>query len=131
MRLAIGSLVLALLASSIAAAQGRLRPPAFVTCDRNQLTSFTGRVTSLSRDAGTTRLVMDTDEATREQLTIRHPKGDATPWFYRAGQPFVQQDWAILLPGGKLRPDARATAWVCATETNPKIDWTLPPTDRP
>ena len=131
MRLAIPSLVLALLASSIVAAQGRLRPPAFVTCDRNQLTSFTGRVVSLSRDADATRLVMDTDEATREQITVSHPKGDATPWFYRTGQPFTQQDWAVLLPGGRLRSDARATAWVCATEANPRIDWALPATGRP
>jgi len=131
MRLAIRSLVLALLTSSIVAAQGRLRPPAFVTCDRNQLTSFTGRVVSLTRDADSTRLVMDTDEATRERITIRHPKGDATAWFYRAGHPFEPQDWAILLPAGRLRPDARATAWVCATETNPKIDWALPSTGPP
>jgi len=128
---AVRNLVLVLLASSIVAAQGRLRPPPFVTCDRNQLTSFTGRVVSLSRDAGATRLVMDTDEATRERLTIRHPKGDAAAWFYRAGQPFAEQDWAVLLPGGRLRSDARATAWVCATETNPKIDWALPAPGRP
>ena len=131
MRHVLRSLVLALLAASAVAAQGRLRPPAFVTCDRNQLTSFTGRVISLSRDADATRMVMDTDESTRETLTIRHPKGNPTAWFYRAGQPFVPQDWDVLLPGGRLRPDARATAWVCATETNPKIDWALPSTARP
>lgn len=131
MRLAIRSVALVLLASATVAAQGRLRPPPFVTCDRNQLTSFTGRVVSLSRDADATHLVMDTDDATRERLTIRHPKGDAGPWFYRAGQPFAEQDWAVLLPGGRLRPDARATAWVCVTEPNPRIDWVLPQTGRP
>ena len=131
MRPAIRSLVLVLLASTALAAQGRLRPPSFVTCDRNQLTSFTGRVVSLSREADVTRLVMDTDDATRERLTIRHPKGDAAPWFYRAGQPFAARDWAVLLPGGTLRPDARATAWVCATEPNPRIDWVLPRTGQP
>ena len=128
---AVRNLVLVLLASSIVAAQGRLRPPPFVTCDRNQLTSFTGRVVSLSRDADTTRLVMETDDSTREQITIRHPKGDPSAWFYRAGQPFAPQDWAVLLPGGRLRSDARATAWVCATETNPRIDWMLHPPQRP
>ena len=127
---AIRSLVLGLLAASTVAAQGRLRPPAFVTCDRNQLTSFTGHVISLTRDTDSTRLVMDTDDATREQITVRHPKGDPAAWFYRSGQPFVQQDWAVLLPGGQLRSDARATAWVCATETNPRIDWALPATER-
>ena len=132
MRHAIRSVVLALLAASTVAAQGRLRPPSFVTCDRNQLTSFTGRVISLSRDAEVTRIVIDTDEATREQLTIRHPNnGSPAAWFYRAGQPFAEQDWAVLLPGGRLRSDARATAWVCGTETNPKIDWALPSTARP
>ena len=130
MRRALPGLLLALLVTSIVTAQGRLGPPPFVTCDRNQLTSFTGRVVSLSRGADATRLVMDTDESTREQLTIRHPKGDASAWFYRAGQPFVAQDWAVLLPAGRLRPDARATAWVCSTQTNPRIDWALPATDR-
>src|SRR6478752_7402049 len=100
MRPAIPSLLPAILATSMVAAQGRLGPPPFVTCDRNQLTSFTGHVVSLSRGADATRLVMDTDESTREKLTIRHPKGDASAWFYRAGQPFVTQDWEALLPGG-------------------------------
>ena len=131
MRHASRSLVLVLVAASTVAAQGRLRPPAFVTCDRNQLTSVTGRVVSLTRYADSTRVVIDTDDATREQITIRHPKGDAAAWFYRGGQPFGQHDWATLLPGGTLRPDARATAWVCATETNPKIDWALPSPERP
>ena len=131
MRQVLRNLVLALQVASAVAAQGRLRPPAFVTCDRNQLTSFTGRVVSLSRDADATRMVMDTDESTQETLTIRHPKGNPAAWFYREGQPFVQQDWDVLLPGGRLRSDARATAWVCATETNPKIDWALPSTARP
>ena len=43
-----------------------------------------------------------------------------------AGEPFVEADWAVILTAGRLRAGARATAWVCADETNPKIDWERP-----
>ncbi len=115
--------------ASRASAQGRLRPPAFVTCDRNHLTSFTGRVVSLERSSDTTTLRMETDENTKEVFTLRHAGADATAWFYLAGTPFTPADWATLLPGGTLRAGARATVWVCTDEPNPRVDWTLP--DRP
>lgn len=114
-----------------ASAQGRLRPPAFVTCDRNHLTSFTGRVIALSRGSGTTSLGLDTDERTREQFTLRHPGADASAWFYAAGRPFAPADWAALLPGGKLRVGTRATVWVCDNEANPRVEVTLSPLSQP
>ena len=67
------------------AGQGRLRPPAYVTCDRNRLTSYTGRVVSLERGHDRTIVRMETDESTREALVIRHPEGDALPHFRMAG----------------------------------------------
>jgi hypothetical protein len=108
------------------ARQGRLRPPAFVTCDRNRLTSYTGRVVSLERGRGSTILRMETDENTREALVIRHPRGDVLPYFRMAGEPFAESDWQAIVPAGRLRPGTRATAWVCADEANPKIDWERP-----
>jgi hypothetical protein len=109
-----------------AAAQGRLRPPDFVTCDRNQLTAFTGRVVSLVRGKDTTTLRMETDDGTKERIVLRHPGQDVGAWFYRDGRPFTAADWAVLQPEGRLRPGARATAWVCAAEPNPKVDWEVP-----
>jgi hypothetical protein len=105
---------------------GRLRPPEYVTCERNRLTSFTGRVVALDRGRDRTTLRMETDEATRESLTIRHPGGDARASFRMAGEPFAEADWAAILPAGRLRAGIRATAWVCADEANPKIDWERP-----
>jgi hypothetical protein len=125
-RVSVAAIVLSSVASSPALAQGRLRPPAFVTCDRNHLTSFTGRVVTLSRDSETTKLRLDTDERTQEQFTLRHPGADASAWFYASGKPFAPGDWATLLPAGKLRPGTRVTIWVCDNEPNPKVDVALP-----
>jgi hypothetical protein len=105
---------------------GRLRPPGFVTCDRNQLTSFTGRVAGLERHRGRTVLRIETDDRTRETLTLRHPDGEARAFFRMAGEPFAEADWEVILPSGRLRPGTRATAWVCAGEANPTIDWERP-----
>jgi hypothetical protein len=122
------ALVLAGAPAAVVPAQGRLRPPEFVTCDRNHLTSFTGRVVSLARGADSTTLSMETDESTKERFTIRHPGSDATAWFHLSGVPFTAADWAALLPGGHLRPGARARVWVCADEPNPHVDWERPST---
>ncbi len=117
------ALVLAGALAAVVSAQGRLRPPAFVTCDRSRLTSFTGRVVSLERDGDTTTLRMETDESTSERFTLKHPGADATAWFYLGGAPFTAADWTDLLPAGRLRAGARATVWVCADEPNPRVDW--------
>lgn len=117
------ALALAGASAALVSAQGRLRPPEFVTCDRNHLTSFTGRVVFLARASDTTTLRMETDESTKERFTVRHPGADATAWFYQGGAPFAAADWAALLPAGRLRAGARATLWVCADEPNPRVDW--------
>lgn len=106
--------------------QGRLGPPAFVTCDRNHLTAFAGKVVALTRGSDTTTLQMETDESTAERFAVRHPGADASAWFFMAGKPFTPADWATVLPGGKVPAGARATVWVCDGQTNPKIDWAPP-----
>ena len=94
-----------------------------MTCDRNQLTSFSGRVISLERASGSTKLRLASDEGTSERFTLKHPGSDASAWFYQGGVPFTAADWSALLPSGRLRPGARATVWVCANEPNPRVDW--------
>ncbi len=106
--------------------RGRLRPPAFVTCDPNRLTSYTGRVVSLDRSRDRTTVRIDTDESTRESLVIRHPGGGVLPFFRVGGEPFVEADWPQILSDERLRPGARATAWVCADRSNPIVDWERP-----
>lgn len=130
MRLDWGILLLALSLggwnSCSASAQGRLRPPDFVTCDRNHLTSFTGTVTTLTRDADATTLQVETDEDTKERFTLRHPGTDVSAWFFIGGKPFTAPDWMLITPKGTLRAKARATVWVCDDGSNPKIDWARP-----
>ena len=109
----------------------RMRPPAFVTCDRNQLTVFSGKVVALSKGRNETRLEMNTDEQTTEQFTITHPGSDASSAFFAAGRPFTEADWAAFLPGGRLREGARASVWVCSNEANPKVDWAPAAASRP
>ncbi|BCS35905.1 hypothetical protein TBR22_A51400 [Luteitalea sp. TBR-22] len=123
MRHAIPALVL--LATTLVGAQGRLAPPPFVTCDRNELTSYTGRVTSLRREKQSTRLVIETDEATTERVVIAHPDGDLLSAFHLRGQPFTEADMARLMPGGRLVKDARATVWVCTRGMRPQVDWSF------
>ena len=126
---ALGCLLLAAGPGPAAASRsggGRLRPPEFVTCDRNRLTSYTGRVVALDRGRDRTGLRLETDEGTRESVTVRHPGASARPFFHVAGEPFSEADWSLILEGGRLRPGTRATAWVCSDGSNPQIDWERP-----
>jgi hypothetical protein len=112
--------------AGVAEAQGRLRPPNFVTCDRNHLTAFWGRVVALERGNDSTTLRMETDENTKERFILRHAGADASAWFFIGGKPFTAADWTNLLPEGRLRKGARATVWVCTDEPSPKVDWEPP-----
>jgi hypothetical protein len=111
---------------TVAQAGGRLRPPAFVTCERNLLTSYTGRAVALDRGRDRTVLRLETDEGTRESVTVRHPGASVRPFFHLAGEPFSEAEWSLILEGGRLRPGARATAWLCSDGSNPQIDWERP-----
>jgi len=106
----------------------RLRPPDRVTCPRNNLTSFSGRVLSFYRSTGRTILRMRTDEATTERFTLKHPKSDdPSKWFLLRGEPFKQSDWALIESArNRLQPNMRAIVWVCDDGTNPIVDWRPP-----
>ena len=93
---------------------GRLRPPESVTCPRNDLTVYAGRVTSLERQKGATSLTIATDWKTTEHVTIRHPESaDPDALFLIKGKPFAKADWDVIAPKGTLREGIRANAWVC------------------
>jgi hypothetical protein len=102
----------------------RLRPPAQLTCARNQLTSYTGRVVSFSRAAGRSTLRIRTDWDTTERVIVQHPgTRDPSPRFLIDGEPFTSGDWMhIEDAGGHLRQRLRATAWVC-TDGSVLVDW--------
>jgi len=105
---------------------GRLAPPPHVTCDRNHLTSWTGKVTGYRRDEQSIWIEISTDENTVEETTIEH-KGfvDAPSHFLLWGEPFQRNDWtAIEATPGNLIDGMRAIVWVCSDGGTPAvIDW--------
>lgn len=117
---------------SLAAAQrgGRLLPPDNLPCTRDQLTSFTGKVLSYSRDSTRVALSVRTDEDTTEKFTVRYEKkDDPARWFLLWREPFKPSDWAAIeAAAGRLRSGMRATVWVCEGGANPIVDW-QPPRD--
>jgi hypothetical protein len=113
------------LLASTAGAQGRIRPPDSIKCDHNHLTSFTGRILSYQRRPGRVSIRMRTDEATTESFTLRfRSTEDAAKWFLLMGEPFKQSDWRLIEQRRyRLRPNMRATVWVCDDGTTPIVDW--------
>ena len=105
----------------------RLRPPAAVTCPRNDLTVYAGRVTNLDRQKAATSLTIVTDWKTTERVTIRHPDAaDPDASFLIKGKPFARTDWDVIAPNGTLRDNVRANAWVCR-DGRVVVDFALPP----
>lgn len=107
-----------------AASGGRLAPPDAVTCDRNKLTSFAGKVTKYSRRNGITTLTIATSADTIETVSVRH-RGSKDPSrsFLIVGKRFTSADWKrIEKKPGVLRPGMSVVAWVC--EVGPTVvDW--------
>lgn len=84
-------------------AQGRLRPPEDVGCDRNELTAHAGVVADYSRTAGKVTVTIRTDEQTREKASF-----DDSRLRWRGGE-FQPAHWKQIEKG-----KTRAVAWVCA-----------------
>lgn len=109
--------------------QGRLMPPASLSCDRNNTTSFTGRITAYSRSARRIFVRVRTDEQSTEQFTIRLGRGeDASRKFLFQGEAFKAGDWKrIERQRGMLKPGMRAIIWACRDDNDDihaeVIDW--------
>lgn len=125
LRIALVCACLIFLLPAIAEAQGRIRPPDSIRCDHNHLTSFTGKILSYQRRPGRVSLRMRTDEATTESFTLRFRRTeDAAQWFLLMAEPFKQSDWALIERSRyRLRPNMRATVWVCDDRSTPIVDW--------
>ena len=95
------------LAAIPVAAQGRLRPPANVGCDRNNLTSHTGVLKKFTRDKAQAKLTIQTDDATTETVTVPVEK----------------------IAGHAPKTGERLTAWVC-TSGAVTIEWESSPLPR-
>ena len=105
---------------------GRLAPSPLITCDRNQLTSWTGAVSGYKRLAEASWLEISTDADTIEQVTLNHgDSADASAFYLLWGEPFKPTDWkTIETATGELISGMRATAWICSDGVTPAvIDW--------
>jgi hypothetical protein len=107
--------------------RGRIRPPAAVTCNRNNLTAYSGKVVEFSRHPGRVDLTIETDWDTTEKVTLTHSRGsDPARWFLFNGRKFKPSNWKVLDSVQSTYPDGfRATAWVCNDGRKPIIDWQL------
>ena len=111
-----------------ACAQGRVRPPQNVGCDRNDLTVYQGKVRQYTRDKAQVKLTIDTDEKTVERITLKlEGSRTAESRFLWEGGPFQTQHWKELESApGKLKPGITVNAWVCTNGGPPLLDWRPP-----
>jgi hypothetical protein len=116
------------LAAVAACAQGRVRPPAKVGCDRNNLTVYHGKVRQYTRDKTQVKLTIDTEEKTVERIVLKlDGSRTAESRFLWAGEPFQPRHWKELESApGKLQPGIMVNAWVCTNGGPPLLDWQSP-----
>ncbi len=107
--------------------RGRIRPPAAVTCNRNNLTAYSGKVVEFTKRPGRVDLTIETDWDTTEKVALTHSRGsDPIRWFLFNGKKFKPGDWKELNRIQSTYPDGfRATAWVCNDGRKPIIDWQI------
>jgi hypothetical protein len=122
------SVALAALLVYASGASQRAAPPSPLKCDRNHLTSFTGRVVGYSRDKKHITLRMRTDEATDESFEIKIDQGESgAAHFLMRGGAFREADWGTIESSqSKLKRGMRAIVWVCDDGSAPVIDWRPP-----
>ena len=107
--------------------RGRIMPLPQLKCDRNDLTSYDGKVLTYRRRRGSTFLRIRTNFDTTEEVTIRHPRTDDPSEFYLLnGNAFMRSDWRHIEKKPKvLRRGMRANVWVCRGNPSiqPVVDW--------
>lgn len=100
-----------LLTASLAQEPGRLRTPETFSCDRNNLTSFTGKVIGYHRSRTGLRIRVATDEDTFEKFSLMGTRGALEKQFRLDGSAFAAEDWKkIDLSASRTRPKLRVTA---------------------
>lgn len=102
----------------------RLAPPAAIACERNRLTSYSGRVTAVRRGTEGDTVTIETDWGSVESFTVA-VAGQPEPAYLLGGKPMRAEDWpAVLNDAGEPQPDLGAIAWVCGDPPEyTVIDW--------
>jgi hypothetical protein len=110
------------------AARERQAPPPDISCERDQLTSYTGRIVAIERGDRQFSLVIDTDWDTRETVLLAHECEGPERHFLLNREAFTDEDWALILDeSGQPAPGLRATAWVCQDGRTPTVvEWHAP-----
>ena len=107
--------------------RGRIMPPAQLKCDRNDLTSYDGRVLAYRRRKGSTFLRIRTNFDTTAEVTIRHPgTDDPSESYLLNGKAFMSTDWRRIEKRTRvLKNGMRANVWVCRGNPSiqPVVDW--------
>ena len=111
------------------ATPGAPTPPTAVTCPRDHLTVFRGRVVQWSRASGQSTMTIASDAGTTEIVVLKHPgTDDGSQFFLFDSQPFKPADWTrIELKPGSFRPGVHVAVWACDDGRQPIIDWQAPP----
>lgn len=110
---------------------GRLATPAASACDRNQLTSWFGKVSGYHRENEVVQLEVSTDYDTVEQIDLHYGAQSTAPaQFQLWGEPFTDADWTTIERSpGVLKEGLRVVVWICEDgQTPPLVDW-QPPRD--
>jgi len=108
---------------------GRLLVPQYVSCERNELTSWAGSVTQLQRGEKLTSLIINTDDGTTESLALNHrDNNELMTHFYLNGLIMTTREWRNIADDkGTLRRATRATIWLCLDgKTPPIVNWQPP-----
>ena len=119
-------LLLLILLGSQQVTADRWRVPDYFECDRNQVTSWTGKIGSYWRDNGELSFTLLTDADTHQRLQLKFDtQQQLITHFYIDNRAFEALDWPSLEPSaGKLKPNQRATVWLCLDNSVlPVINW--------
>lgn len=106
---------------------GRVGAPAWLPCDRSDVTSYIGRVTDYDRRSGEIDVTISTDWDTVE--TVRLVSARPEESFRIDAEPFRAEDWSRLESSpGELHEGMRIQAWICS-DGGTVLDWRPQPSE--
>lgn len=103
----------------------RLRPPTQITCSRDHLTSYQGRVIAYRHRKNHIFVRVRTDEETTETFSLKWTKNEKVEkWFLLRGEEFKAADWKLIERApSRLIAGMRIIVWVCDDGSKPVFDW--------
>ncbi len=125
----IATAVFASTVSGVANAHGnekRMRVPDYVSCDRNEVTSYMGKVKHYSRTDELLSITVDTDFGTVYKLELAGlSEQEVIDLFKLNGKPFKAQDFPLLEDNlGVVDKRTTVAIWECSTPgVKPIVSW--------